>query len=126
MFVYPQIDMVKTGERIAQLRIQNGYSVKDIQECMGFTSPMAVYKWQRGVSLPSLDNLVILAQLFGVSMEEVLVISRPVQAQAKEELRIASEGSDAEFYFFVFLMGKKIICLLVNYQYGSRVRLDGF
>lgn len=100
MFVYPQIDMVKTGERITQLRIQNGYSVKDIQECMGFTSPMAVYKWQHGTSLPSLDNLLILAQLFGVSMEEVLVISRPVQANDK--LRTASENSDAEFYFCLF------------------------
>ena len=66
---------VKTGERINQLRIEKSLSVKDLQGVFGFTTPQAIYKWQRGEALPSVDNLVVLARVFAVSIEEILVIS---------------------------------------------------
>ncbi len=71
----PAIDAVKTGERINQLRIEKSLSVKDLQGVFGFTTPQAIYKWQRGEALPSVDNLVVLARVFAVSIEEILVIS---------------------------------------------------
>ena len=69
------IDAVKTGERINKLRIEKSMSVKDLQGIFGFTTPQAIYKWQRGEALPSVDNLVVLARVFKVSIEEILVIS---------------------------------------------------
>lgn len=71
----PAIDAVKTGERINHLRIEKNLSVKDLQGVFGFTTPQAIYKWQRGEALPSVDNLVVLARVFEVSIEEILVIS---------------------------------------------------
>ena len=71
----PAIDAVKTGERINQLRVEKKLSVKDIQGVFGFTTPQAIYKWQRGEALPSVDNLVVLARIFEVSIEEILVVS---------------------------------------------------
>ena len=71
----PAIDAVKTGERINQLRIEKNLSVKDLQGVFGFTTPQAIYKWQRGEALPSVDNLVVLARVFEVSIEEILVVS---------------------------------------------------
>ena len=71
----PAIDAVKTGERINQLRIEKNLSVKDIQGVFGFTTPQAIYKWQRGEAIPSVDNLVVLARIFEVSIEEILVVS---------------------------------------------------
>ena len=71
----PAIDVVKTGERINQLRVAKKLSVKDIQGVFGFTTPQAIYKWQRGEALPSVDNLVVLSCVFGVSIEEILVVS---------------------------------------------------
>lgn len=71
----PTIDMVKTGENIKQLRLQSGLTVKDIQDIFGFVTPQAIYKWQQGAALPSLDNLVVLAAIFQVSMEDILVIA---------------------------------------------------
>lgn len=71
----PAIDAVKTGERINQLRIEKSLSVKDLQGVFGFTTPQAIYKWQRGEALPTVDNLVVLARVFAVSIEEILVIS---------------------------------------------------
>ncbi len=70
----PTIDMVRTGKNIENLRIRNGMSVKDIQKIFGFVTPQAIYKWQHGVSLPTVDNLVILSMLFNVSIDEILII----------------------------------------------------
>jgi len=68
-----RIDMIETGNRINSLRKLNGLSVKGIQEAMGFNTPQAVYKWMRGEALPSLDNLVILSELFDTAIDEILV-----------------------------------------------------
>lgn len=69
----PTIDMVKTGQNIMRLREENGLSVKDLQDIFGFTTPQAIYKWQRGTVLPTVDNLVILANVFHVHIDEILV-----------------------------------------------------
>ncbi len=71
----PAIDAVKTGERINHLRIEKNLSVKDLQGVFGFTTPQAIYKWQRGEALPTVDNLVVLARVFEVTIEEILVVS---------------------------------------------------
>lgn len=71
---YPAIDLKATGANIAALRVERGLSVKDIQDYMGFEMPQAVYKWIRGESLPSTDNLLALAKLFGVAIEDILVV----------------------------------------------------
>jgi transcriptional regulator with XRE-family HTH domain len=40
---------------------------------LGFTTPQAIYKWQHGRALPTLDNLVALAAVFGVKIDDILV-----------------------------------------------------
>ena len=69
---YPVIDMKATGARIVQLRKQNHLRVEDISRFMGFETGQAVYKWQRGESLPSVDNLFALSKLFGTSVDDIL------------------------------------------------------
>lgn len=70
----PIIDMVKTGQNIKKLRKEMGLSVKDLQRIFGFTTPQAIYKWQNGDCMPSIDNLVALATIFHVHMEDILVV----------------------------------------------------
>ena len=41
----PKVDMVLTGERIAELRQKNNMTVKDLQELFEFNTPQATYKW---------------------------------------------------------------------------------
>ena len=74
MFVYPVIDMKRTGENIRALREKNGMSAKDLQEVFGFTSPQAIYKWQWGQTLPDLSNLLVMTRLWNVSVEDILVL----------------------------------------------------
>ncbi|WP_133016805.1 helix-turn-helix domain-containing protein [Clostridium cuniculi] len=70
---YPIIDVEATGANILRLRKLSGLSVKDLQEYFGFEGPQAIYKWQWGKCLPSVDNLFALSRLFNISIEEILV-----------------------------------------------------
>ena len=71
--VFPVIDMVATGRRIKVLRRRARYSVRDVQEYFGFDQPQAIYRWQRGESLPTVDNLYALSTLFGVPIKDILM-----------------------------------------------------
>ena len=70
---FPSIDLARTGKRIETVRRSRGFSVRDIQNYFGFEYPQAVYKWQHGECLPSVDNLLALARLLRVNMEDLLV-----------------------------------------------------
>ncbi len=69
----PVIDLAATGRNITKLRAKAGISVRDLQTVMGFTNPQAIYKWQNGYCLPSIDNLVILAAVLGTTVDDILV-----------------------------------------------------
>lgn len=73
---YPVIDMKATGKRIRELRLEKGIKIDDIVTYMGLSLPQAIYKWQRGDSLPSVDNLYALSMLYDTPVEEILVIQK--------------------------------------------------
>ena len=77
---FPVIDPVATGANICRLRKDRGLTVRDLQQYFGFEEPQAIYKWQRGQSLPSIDNLYALSHLFQISMNEILVPVSPIYA----------------------------------------------
>jgi len=81
MMIMPAIDMVATGRNIVRLRQSAGLSVKDLQIFFGFATPQAIYKWQHGTAMPTLDNLVALAMIFGVSMDDIIVVDTDVKAR---------------------------------------------
>ncbi|MBR0127112.1 MAG: helix-turn-helix transcriptional regulator, partial [Firmicutes bacterium] len=76
----PVIDMTATGINITRMRINAGLTVKDLQDIFGFSTPQAIYKWQRGTALPTVDNLVVLATVFGVKIDDILIfqVSRQI------------------------------------------------
>ena len=77
----PVIDMVRTGQNIGRLRKRAGLSVRDLQDIFGFATPQAIYKWQQGAALPTIDNLVVLAAVLQVRMDDILVIDTAAQVQ---------------------------------------------
>ena len=77
----PVIDMIGTGQNIARLRKQAGLSVRDLQDIFGFATPQAIYKWQQGAALPTIDNLVVLAAVLQVRLEDILVTDIAAQVQ---------------------------------------------
>ena len=70
----PFIDTVATGRNIDRLRIAAGMSIRDMQMVFGFTTPQAIYKWIHGTSMPTIDNLVILAAMLGVTLDEIVIV----------------------------------------------------
>jgi transcriptional regulator with XRE-family HTH domain len=77
----PVIDMIRTGQNIGRLRKQAGLSVRDLQDIFGFATPQAIYKWQQGAALPTIDNLVVLAAVLQVRVDDILVTDTAAQVQ---------------------------------------------
>ena len=83
----PVIDLAATGANIRRLRQQQGLSVRDLQSFFGFEEPRAIYKWQSGQTLPSVDNLYALSAVLQVPMERILVCagdSPPVEHSERQ------------------------------------------
>ena len=75
----PVLNMAATGMNIARLRKNAGMTVRDLQAIFGFANPQAIYKWQRGEAMPTLDNMIVLAAVFNVTVDEILVLEEPFQ-----------------------------------------------
>lgn len=70
----PVINMQKTGANIKKLRERNEISVRELKNIFGFSSHNSIYKWEHGKSLPTVDNLIVLATVFQVTIDEILVV----------------------------------------------------
>ena len=77
MMRIPYINMIATGENINRMRMEAGFSVREMQAVFGFATPQAIYKWLHGTAMPTIDNLVILAAVLGVTMDEIIVVDTP-------------------------------------------------
>lgn len=96
---YPVIDPIATGENIVRLRKERGMSVKQMQGFFGFEEPQAIYQWQWGKSLPSVDNLYALSTLFEVPMDSIIV---PYPSLVKTEQQ---EKSCCSVFYLILPIG---------------------
>ncbi len=75
-------------------------SVKEMQGFFGFEEPQAIYQWQWGKSLPSVDNLYALSTLFEVPMDSIIVPYPTIKKTEQQEKSCCSV-----FYFIYMLLG---------------------
>ena len=101
--MFPVIDLVATGENITRLRKDRGLTVRDLQNWFGFEEPQAIYKWQKGKSLPTVDNLYALGALLDVPMEEILVPCKP-------KLNIVNHGQQEYSYCPFYSVARRWHC----------------
>lgn len=73
---FPRIDMVGTGKNIKRIMKMRGMTVRDIQEYLQLSAPQSIYHWFAGRSLPTVDNLYALSELFCVPMDALVCGSR--------------------------------------------------
>lgn len=83
---FPVIDLRATGANILRLRKERGLTVRDLQAYFGFEAPQAIYRWQSGVSLPTVDNLYALSILLNVTMEDILIVRNRSVCEQQAEL----------------------------------------
>ncbi|MBO6309815.1 MAG: helix-turn-helix transcriptional regulator [Oribacterium sp.] len=72
----PVIDTKATGAKIKTIMKEKGFKISDIQDRCGFNTPQAIFKWMRGDAVPTIDNMIIIADMFGVTIDEMIVINR--------------------------------------------------
>jgi transcriptional regulator with XRE-family HTH domain len=72
----PIVNMRATGAKIKEIMHQNNMHVADIQDACGFNTPQAIFKWFRGDAMPTIDNMVIIADIFGVTINDIVVVDR--------------------------------------------------
>lgn len=75
MTTIPTIDLAATGRNLNALRLRAGVPVRTLQAALGFNNPTAIYKWLTGACLPTLDNLVIVAAVLGVRIDDILILN---------------------------------------------------
>lgn len=68
------IDTEKTATTIKQLCKDKGLTPKMIAETLSLSSVTAVYKWYSAQALPSIDNLVQLAKLLEVTLDDIVQV----------------------------------------------------
>lgn len=94
------IDMIETGKRLKKLAQRKGYSVKEIQQYLGLSCPQPVYRWYKGIILPSVDNLLRLSELYQVHMEELLVRTRYIMCFDVEKMQVDNLENRLKAYYF--------------------------
>lgn len=82
----PIIDVAATAANIKSCRIRAGYSVREIQNIFNFSSPEAIYAWEKGKYLPTIDNMIVIAALYGVTIDNI-VITRTVEVEVETDVR---------------------------------------
>ncbi len=93
---YENINMITTGAKLKRMLSSAGYTPKMIQEYLHLSCVQPIYRWYKGMVLPSVDNLLMLSELLGVHMEELLVKkSRNVLNYNMEYFRL---GINKEYY----------------------------
>ena len=102
--MYLSIRQKETGKQIRKLLQENGYSVRDIQDVMGFENPQAIYKWLSGKSLPSLDNFIILSKVLHTSIEDILVVDGDIVMSALFETIEDAVSESGELAYVISLL----------------------
>ena len=72
----PVIDKKKIGIHLRRLMDERGLSVKDVQQYLGLGSVQSVYHWLNGLSMPTIDNLYALSELFQIPVDDMLCGNR--------------------------------------------------
>lgn len=74
--MFPTIDKRRTGIQLRKMMDERGLTVKDIQKYLCLGSVQSVYHWLNGISLPTIDNLYALSELFQIPVDEMLCGNR--------------------------------------------------
>lgn len=82
----PIIDVAATAANIKACRIRAGYSVREIQNIFNFSSPETVYAWEKGKYLPTIDNMIVIASVYGVTIDQI-VITDTVEVEVETDIR---------------------------------------
>ena len=87
---------IKTAERLIQLRKEHGFSQEELAAKLG-VSRQAGSKWERGEASPDTDNLIALAKLYQISLDELLDHKvEPKEEKEEEKIEVDTSIDEKE------------------------------
>ena len=86
---------IEIADKLVKLRKQNGYSQEELADKLGL-SRQAVSKWERAEASPDTDNLICLAKLYNISLDELLSTEDDVETIVKEQVKKDKEEDKKE------------------------------
>lgn len=89
--IKPVINVAATAANIKACRIRAGYSVREIQNIFNFNSTEAIYSWEKGKYLPTIDNMIVLAAVYGVTVDDI-VIKDEIEIEVNVDVREAKSA----------------------------------
>ena len=98
---------IEIADRLIQLRKKNGYSQEELADKLGL-SRQAVSKWERAEASPDTDNLICLAKLYGVSLDELLSTDEDIDTIVKEQVKDKEEPKEGKDEIHVGFKGVHI------------------
>ena len=69
-----KVDKKATGLKLYRLLENSEFSREEIADFLGLNSPRVIYDWTNGSKLPCTENLLNLAKLFNVRVEDILAV----------------------------------------------------
>jgi len=85
--MFPLIDKKRTGIHLRRIMDERGLSVKDIKDYLGLSSVQSVYHWLNGISMPTIDNLYAMSELFQMPVDDMICGNRQYIAGRKKTTR---------------------------------------
>jgi len=87
VLMFPLINKRETGIRLRRIMDRLGLSARDVQEYLGLGCVQSVYRWLDGQSMPTVDNLYALSELFQMPMDEIVCGNRaPIATDEVSEM----------------------------------------
>ena len=86
---------IEIADRLVKLRKKYGYSQEELADKLGL-SRQAVSKWERAEASPDTDNLICLAKLYGVSLDELLATEEDIDTIIEEQIKNNKEEAPAQ------------------------------
>ena len=84
---------IEIADRLVKLRKKYGYSQEELADKLGL-SRQAVSKWERAEASPDTDNLICLAKLYGVSLDELLATDEDIDTIVEEQVKDKAEKEE--------------------------------
>ena len=104
--MFPLINKRETGIQMRRIMDRLGLSARDVQEYLGLGCVQSVYRWLDGHSMPTVDNLYALSELFRMPMDEIVCGNRtPIATNNVSRMPSAQENRVLAYYEMLF--GKK-------------------
>ena len=99
-YLKPVLDLEVTGEKIKTLMKQRGITPRQLQILLDFPYVQTIYNWFNAKNLPTIDNLVVLAQILGVTMDYIVMtrmVEMEIDVRGAERLQYLLGNREADY-----------------------------